>query len=91
MEGHFYGKTFVFTGKSEKAPRKSIEEHISVREGKLSENVDASHYLVVGNGGNRAWAFACYGRKVERAMQLRQQGEGIVIVNEVDFWDAVTD
>jgi len=24
-------------------------------------------------------------------MQLRRQGKGIVIVNEVDFWDAVAD
>ena len=87
----FQGRVFVFTGISQKAPRKIIAEHIMKKEGELSENVAASHYLVVGNNGNPAWAFACYGRKVEKAMQLRKEGQKIVIVNEVDFWDAISD
>lgn len=87
----FSGKVFVFTGISERAPRKEIAEHIAKREGSLSENLSASHYLVVGNAGNPAWAFACYGRKVEKAMQLRKEGKRIIIVNEVDFWDALGD
>jgi hypothetical protein len=90
-EINFEGRVFVFTGISERAPRKVIAEHIVKREGELSENVAASHYLVVGNNGNPAWAFACYGRKVEKAMQLRKEGRKIVIVNEVDFWDAISE
>ncbi len=87
----FEGRVFVFTGISERAPRKVIAEHIIKREGELSENVAAAHYLVVGNNGNPAWAYACYGRKVEKAMQLRKDGGEIVIVNEVDFWDAISE
>ena len=86
----FAGKVFVFTGISEKAPRKEIAQRIADKEGELSENLSTSHYLVVGNEGNPAWAFACYGRKVERAMQLRKEGRNLVIVNEVDFWDALS-
>ena len=86
----FAGKVFVFTGLSEKAARKEIAQRIAEKEGALSENLSTSHYLVVGNQGNPAWAFACYGRKVERAMQLRKQGRNLVIVNEVDFWDALS-
>ena len=86
----FAGKVFVFTGISEKAPRKEIAQRIAEKEGALSENLSTSHYLVVGNEGNPAWAFACYGRKVERAMQLRKEGWNLVIVNEVDFWDALS-
>ena len=48
-------------------------------------------YLVVGNAGNPCWAYACYGRKIEEAMQLRKEGAKIVIVNETDFWDCVDD
>jgi len=87
----FSGRIFVFTGISERAPRRVIAEHIIEREGELSENVAASHYLVVGNNGNPAWAFACYGRKVEKAMILRKEGRKITIVNEVDFWDAISE
>lgn len=46
-------------------------------------------YLVVGNNGNPCWMFFCYGRKVERAMQLRKEGYSIMVVHENDFWDEV--
>ena len=48
-------------------------------------------YLIVGNAGNPCWAYACYGRKIEEAMQLRKDGAKVIIVNETDFWDAVDD
>lgn len=34
------------------------------------------------------WAFSCYGRKVEEAMNMRKQGYKISIVKEIDFIDA---
>ncbi|GMA55471.1 hypothetical protein GCM10025857_68280 [Alicyclobacillus contaminans] len=46
-------------------------------------------YLVVGDQGNPCWAFSCYGRKVEKAVKLRKQGRRILIIHEVDFWDAL--
>lgn len=49
------------------------------------------NYLVVGGEGNPCWAYACYGRKVEKAVELRRQGHPIVIVHENDFHDAVLD
>ena len=48
-------------------------------------------YLIVGNAGNPCWAYACYGRKIEEAVQLRKQGAKVIIVNETDFWDALED
>ena len=50
-----------------------------------------TNYLIVGTAGNPCWAYACYGRKIEEAMQLRKEGVNVVIVNETDFWDAVDD
>jgi hypothetical protein len=35
------------------------------------------------------WAFACYGRKVERAYMMRREGHRVQIVSERDFWDAI--
>ena len=48
-------------------------------------------YLVVGNAGNPCWAYACYGRKIEAAMNLRKEGGKVIIVNETDFWDVIDD
>ena len=60
--------------------------------GKVRSSVSAkTDYLVVGNAGNPCWAYACYGRKIEEAVNLRKAGASIVIVNETDFWDAVDD
>jgi hypothetical protein len=86
----FEGKVIAFTGISDRASRKEIGELIALSLGVLSDNVSEADYLVVGSGGNPAWAFACYGRKVEMAMNLRKSGRAIVIVAESDFWDAIT-
>jgi len=32
-----------------------------------------------------------YGRKVEKAIQLRKEGHKIILVHENDFWDAIED
>ena len=48
-------------------------------------------YLIVGADGNPCWAFACYGRKIEKAMELRKAGARIALVHESDFHDAVQD
>jgi len=84
----FKGRTFVFTGVSEKVTRREIAEYLANKEAAMSESVSKAHYLVVGTGGSQAWAFSCYGRKVERAMAIRKKGGSIKIVSEVDFWDA---
>ena len=48
-----------------------------------------TNYLIVGDDGNPCWAYACYGRKVEKAINLRKEGAQIIIVHENDFWDEV--
>ncbi len=48
-------------------------------------------YLIVGDNGNQAWAFACYGRKVEKALELRKNGHKISLIHEFDFMDAIED
>lgn len=49
------------------------------------------NYLVIGAEGNQCWAYACYGRKVEKAVELRKQGARLLIVHENDFHDAIAD
>lgn len=85
----FEGKRFVFTGESSRCPRAELEIRVVDRGGKAAKNVSQkTHYLVVCDDGSPHWAFSCYGRKVEEAYNLRRDGHPIVIVHEVDFWDA---
>lgn len=91
-EIEFNNKIFCFTGKSAQASRVSILETVKslggISKSSVSSQVD---YLIVGSDGNPAWAFACYGRKIEEAVKLREQGNNILIIHENDFWDAVED
>ena len=40
---------------------------------------------------SHCWAFSCFGRKVEKAVDIRKSGGTILIVHESDFWDTVAD
>ena len=83
---------FCFTGESSRSSRKEIESIINSLGGNFADSVTKNtHYLVVGDIGNPAWAFSCYGRKVEKAMKMRRSGQQILIIHENDFWDAVED
>lgn len=88
----FNGSAFCFTGASAKYKRAEFEALVSVLGGQPHGNVTAKlNYLVIGAEGNPCWAFACYGRKVEKAVELRKKGVRVVIVHENDFHDAVID
>lgn len=88
----FENNKFCFTGQSVRTTRKELENLVYSLNGHFSDNVTKdTSYLIVGAAGNDCWAFSCYGRKVEQAMNLRRKGVQIVIVHENDFWDAVED
>lgn len=55
----------------------------------LDNVVHELDYLIIGADANRAWAYSCFGRKVEKAIELRKRGHKLLIVHEVDFWDAL--
>ena len=59
-----------------------MEEYIKIQ---LQKKTD---FLIIGDDSNPCWAFSCYGRKVEEAMNMRKQGYKISIVKEIDFIDA---
>lgn len=86
----FDGKAFCFTGRSGRMPRESIAEIVLAMGAFVHDDVTRkTDYLVVGSKGSRTWKQGSYGRKMERAMRLKQSGGGIKIVREADFWAAV--
>lgn len=88
----FPQRTFCFTGASVRYKRTELENLVRRLGGEAVTGVSAKlDYLVIGADGNPCWAFACYGRKVEKAAALRRKGVRVVIVHENDFHDAVQD
>ena len=91
-EIEFPDKTFAFTGASARYSRSKLTETVSELGGNVASGPGKKvDYLVIGADGNPCWAFACYGRKVEKAVELRKSGVKIMIVHESDFHDAVLD
>lgn len=77
------GKLICFTGQMEAGTRKEVQSWLEnaggVPKSSVTMNLD---YLVVGDRSNPAWAYAKYGRKVEKVMQYRQKGANSAIVPE---------
>ena len=86
----FRNNLFCFTGKSSKGSRKDIAD-IVINAGGLFKDtvVSDTKYLIVGDDGNPCWAFACYGRKVEKAITAKKSGQNINIVHETSFWECL--
>jgi NAD-dependent DNA ligase len=88
----FKGKVFCLTGHSKKESRSKIAKKILAAGGFFKDAVTKDvDYLVVCAEGSPMWTYSCYGRKVERAVQLRKAGHHITIVHEYDFWDSLED
>ena len=86
------GNNFCITGKLTRGNRKDLIQQIENQGGKfVSQPSKRTNFLIVGDNGNPAWAFSCYGRKVEEAIKLRKKGENIILVHEHDFWDHLDD
>lgn len=86
----FEDRGFAFSGESRKCIRCELEGHVLRRGGRVLKSITKDiDFLVVCDEGNELWAFACYGRKVERAYMMRREGHRVQIVAERDFWDAI--
>ena len=88
----FEGRVFCFTGTASRGRRKDLEATVRKLGGDCcSVPSSKTDYLVIGADGNPCWTYACYGRKVEKAVSLRRKGVQILLVHELDFHDAVAD
>lgn len=88
----FAGSSFCFTGASTRLTRAGFHELVRELGGTAQDSVTKKlDFLVIGADGNPCWCFAAFGRKAERAVELRKQGAKLMIVHENDFHDAVQD
>jgi hypothetical protein len=88
----FDGRTFCLTGASTRYSRSEFSEKITSLGGVVVNSVSKKlSYLVIGADGNPCWSYACYGRKVEKAAELRRDGSSLLIVHENDLHDAMAD
>lgn len=88
FENRFFSVTGIFT----RIPRKELRYRIQQLGGRNQSDVNKlTNYLIVADQGNPAWAFSCYGRKVEKAVNLRKEKQNIVLIHEYDFCDILDD
>lgn len=79
-----------FTGQMASGTRKEVEKIASDAGAMPSSSVTQSlDYLVIGSKSNPSWAYATYGRKVEKVMEYNKKGADIRIVSEQHFLEAV--
>ena len=82
----FPGKAFCFTGKMVCGTRDECQSVVIEKGGEITKNpIRQTDYLVIGTLGSEDWAHTSYGRKIERAVELKQKGFGLFIVSE-DYW-----
>ncbi len=87
---NFDDSLFCFTGASKKYTRDEFNKIVRDLGGRVTNSISSAvDYLVIGAAGNPCWAYACYGRKVEQAVNLRKQGYKLMLVHEYDFHDAI--
>lgn len=79
-------ETFVFTGRFAFGRRADCEREITSRGSRCESNVTRrTTFLVLGTFGSEDWAHTSFGRKIERAVELRKRGFPVRIVGE-DHW-----
>lgn len=79
----FPGRRFVLTGRFVTKNRDKCREIIESRGGECAKSVSRKvHYLVIGSLASRDWIHANYGRKIEKAIELRDKGHEIAIISE---------
>jgi len=79
----FENKSFCFTGAFTIGTRTECEAIIKARGATADKNVkNSTDYLVVGIIGSGAWIHSSYGRKIEKAVNVREKCGNLSIISE---------
>lgn len=89
-EIEFQNKSFCFTGKFVFGSTVDCADTIQEVGGVVDENpTQETDYLVIGEFCSPDWVHTTFGRSIERAVELQEQGHGIHIVSERQWVDAL--
>ena len=79
----FPERAFCLTGKFVFGSRKQCEAALLERGASaLSSPTQKTHFLVIGSIGSKDWIHSTHGRKIEKAVEMREEGFPIRIVSE---------
>ncbi|SME96620.1 BRCT domain-containing protein [Desulfovibrio gilichinskyi] len=88
----FENEIFVVTGKFATGVRNKVADMITSRGGEVKSGVSKLvDYLVIGDLSSPNWKHSSYGRKIEKAIDLRDQGSEIYIVSEEHWFTQCAD
>ncbi|HBZ9287980.1 TPA: BRCT domain-containing protein [Klebsiella pneumoniae] len=77
------GKVFCFTGVFVAGKRSVVEELVKKSGGLIADSITKKlDYLVVGTLSSRDWRFSSHGRKIEKAINYRDEGNKLKIISE---------
>lgn len=86
----FRERSFCFTGNAQFGKRRELEAMVYDLGGAAHTNVTIDlNYLVVGALSSPAWAYAPYGRKIEKVFTNRSNGAETLIIHESTFLQQV--
>lgn len=86
----FQGSTFCFTGKFASGTRSWCENETVARGGLCKSAVDRTLcFLVIGSVGNEQWAHSSFGRKIEKAVDLKSGGAPVAVISEQHWCEAL--
>jgi NAD-dependent DNA ligase len=83
----FSGNEFVPTGRFAFGTRSKVADAITALNGIPKDGfpTQTTRYLIIGVFASRDWYHTNYGRKIERAVELRSEGHPISILSE-EHW-----
>ncbi len=81
----FQERRFCFTGTFAYGSRSDCSRTVESLGGTAGSLTKATDYLVVGIYATDSWAHSSFGRKIQKAVQYREDGSGIAIVSE-EHW-----
>ena len=86
----FEGRRFCFTGTFAYGQRRDCEgkvESLGAEVGSLTKKTD---FLVIGIYATESWAHSSFGRKIEKALDMKNKGVPIAIIGEEHWVGSIT-
>lgn len=81
---------FCFTGKFKSGSRKTVESKAQDLGAVTSKDVLlTTQFLVIGTLASRDWKYQSHGRKIEKAMSLKEKGHEIYVISEEQWLAAI--